>query len=345
MMKTFLENLEMLSMAIGTSGDEGAVRKLIYDEVIAYPGCIAKTDNAGNLIVSKKGAKEPKNKVMFTANMDEIGFMITHIDEKGFLGFSNIGSIDSRVIVGKRVLVGKNAIPGLLGSKAIHLVKKEEFDNPTKTSDLYIDIGAESKEEAEKLVSLGERAVFDSDFCKYGENSVLGRALESRTCCAALMELLKEDAEYSFTVCFTVRGEIRGNGAPAAAFGVAPDISVSVEGAAAGDTPGIPGEKSLCKQGKGTVLSFRDNGTLYDLDLYHFVSETAEKEGIPSQTRTGIFGTGAAEAIHKTRGGIRPVSVGIPVRYIHSPYSALLLSDAESTVSLLKVLSKGLCEV
>ncbi len=345
MMKTFLENLEALSLAIGTSGDEGAVRKLIYDEVIAYPGCLSKTDNAGNLIVSKKGAKEPKNRVMFTANMDEIGFIITHIEENGFLRFSNIGSIDSRVIIGKRLTVGKKSLPGLLGSKAIHLVKKDEFENPVKTGDLYIDIGAESREEAEKLVSVGERAVFDSDFQTFGDGCVLGRALDNRTGCAVLMELLKKEAEYDFTVCFTARGVIGGSGAPAAAFGVAPDIAVAVEAAAAGDTPGVPGEKSLCKQGKGPVLSFRDSGTLYDLELYHYAAELAEKEGIPTQTRTGIFGTGAAEAIHKTRGGIRPVSVAIPVRYIRSPYSSLRISDAENAVSLLEVMSRGLCEI
>ena len=105
-MKTFLENLEMLSLAMGTSGDEAVVRELI---------------------VSKKGKKAPKNRLMFSAHMDEVGFIITHIDENGFLKFSNVGGIDSRVIVGKRVLVGENGIPGLLGSKAIHLVKEEEF--------------------------------------------------------------------------------------------------------------------------------------------------------------------------------------------------------------------------
>ena len=110
-MKTFLENLEMLSLAAGTSGDESAVRKLIYDEVIGYPDCTSKTDNAGNLIVSKKGKKAPKNRLMFSAHMDEVGFIITHIDENGFLKFSNVGGIDSRVIVGKRVRVGKNEIP------------------------------------------------------------------------------------------------------------------------------------------------------------------------------------------------------------------------------------------
>ena len=174
-MKTFLENLETLSLAMGTSGDESAVKKLIYDEVIGYPDCIAKTDNAGNLIVSKKGKNEPKNKLMFSAHMDEVGFIITHIDENGFLKFNNVGGIDSRVIVGKRLVVGESKIPGLLGSKAIHLVKKEEFDNPTKTNDLYIDIGASSKEEAEKVVSIGDSAVICGEslrLCTVAENVV-----------------------------------------------------------------------------------------------------------------------------------------------------------------------------
>lgn len=344
-MKTFLENLESLSTAIGTSGDEAAVKKLIYDEVIAYPNCIAKTDNAGNLIVSKKGKSEPKNKLMFSAHMDEIGFIITHIDESGFLKFSPVGSVDSRVTVGKRVLVGKNSIPGLLGSKAIHLVKKEEFDNPTKTDDLYIDIGAENREEAEKLVSLGDRAVFDSDFCRFGDGCVMGKALDSRSGCAILMELLKEEAEFDFTVCFTTREEIGGNGAPAAAFGVDPDIAVVVGATSAGDIPCVPGDKFICKQGKGPVVSFRDSGTLYDMELYHRIMEICENEKIPAQTKHGIAGSNSAEAIHKARGGIRPAAISVPARYIHSPYVTVKLSDAENAISLIKILSTELCKI
>ncbi len=344
-MKTLLENLEILSMANGTSGDESAVRKLIYDEVMGYPSCIAKTDNAGNLIVSKKGKIQPKNKLMFSAHMDEVGFIITHIDENGFLKFSNVGGIDSRVIVGKRVLVGKNAIPGLLGSKAIHLVKKDEFDNPTKTSDLYIDIGADSREEAEKFVTLGDRAVFDSDFEKFGDGCVMGKALDDRAGCAMLMELLKEDAEYDFTACFTTREEIGGNGASAAAFGVDPDIAVIIEATTAGDVPCVPGDKFICKQGEGPVITFRDKATLYDMDLFHYTMELCKKNGIPSQTKHGVCGGTDAGPIHKTRGGIRPVAVSLPARYIHSPYATIKLSDAEHTVSLLRLLSKGLCEV
>ena len=344
-MKTFLENLEALSLARGTSGDEGAVRKMIYDEVLSYPDCIAKTDNAGNLIVFKKGKNEPKNKLMFSAHMDEVGFIITHIDENGFLKFSNVGGIDSRVIVGKRVLVGENALPGLLGSKAIHLVKKEEFDNPTKTDALYIDIGAENREEAEKLVSLGDRAVFDSDFDKFGDGCVMGKALDDRAGCALLMELLKEEAEYDFTACFTVKEEIGGNGASSAAFTVEPDIAVVIEATSAGDVPCVPGEKFICKQGEGPVVSFRDNGTLYDMELYHYITGLCEKENIPVQTKHGICGFNDAKAIHQSRGGVRPVAVSLPARYIHSPYATIKLSDAENTVSLIKLLSRRLCEI
>lgn len=344
-MKTFLENLEALSMAVGTSGDESAVKNLIYSEVISYPDCVAKTDNVGNLIVSKKGKKQPKNKIMFSAHMDEIGFIITHIDENGFLKFSCIGDIDSRVFIGKRLLVGENSIVGLLGSKAIHLVKKEEFDSPAKTSDLYIDIGAESREEAEKLVSLGDRAVFDSDFSKFGDGCVMGKALDDRCCCAILMELLKEDSEYDFTVCFTTREEIRGNGASAAAFTVSPDISVVVGTSVAGDTPCVPGDKFITKLGNGPAISFRDKGTLYDMEIFRRITKICKDKNITVQTKHGICGENGAEFIHKTKGGIRPVCVSVPVRYAHSPYAAIKLSDAEGLVALIKILSTELCEI
>lgn len=344
-MKTFLENLEALSLARGTSGDESAVKKLIYDEVIGYPDCVAKTDNAGNLIVSKKGKNQPKNRLMFSAHMDEVGFIITHIDENGFLKFSNVGGIDSRVIVGKRVLVGEKALPGLLGSKAIHLVKKEEFDNPTKTDDLYIDIGADSREEAEKLVSVGDRATFDSDFDKFGDGCVMGKALDDRAGCALLMELLKEEAEYDITVCFTTREEIGGNSAGNAAFTVDPDIAVVIEATSAADVPCAPSDKFVCRQGEGPVVSFRDNGTLYDMELYRGIMDLCKEENISAQTKHTICGFNDAKFIHQTRGGIRPVAVSLPARYIHSPYATIRLSDAENTVKLIRILSRKLCEV
>ncbi len=343
-MRNFAQNLEVLSTACGACGDEAAVRKLIYDEVIAYPDCIAKTDNAGNLIVTKKGKKPSKNKVMFSSSMDEVGFIITNIDEKGFLKFSNIGEIDSRVIVDKRVLVGKNFLPGLLGSKAIHLVKKEEFDSPTKTKDLYIDIGAESREEAEKLVNLGDRAVFDSDFSLFGDGCAMGKALDARTGCAVLMELLKEESEFDFTACFTVKGELGGIGGANAAFSVKPDIAVVLGSASCGDMP-TAGGKTLCKQGEGAVISFRDGRTLYDMELFAKVNEIAKEAGIKAQTKQGVFGDSEAYGIHKAVGGVRTVSIAVPVRYAHSPYSVLKLSDCEQVIMLAKKISENFGEI
>ncbi len=344
-MKTLLENIETLSMARGTSGDEDAVRELIYNEIKNISNCEVATDNAGNLIVKKIGRAEPKNRLMFSAHMDEVGFIVTDIEDNGFLKFAAVGSIDPRVAIGKRVLVGKNGIPGLIGSKAIHLVSKEEFDSIAKFKELYIDIGADSKEEAEKLVSLGDRAVFDTDFVAFGDGLIMGRALDDRTGCAMLIELLKDESEYSFYVCFTTREEINGNGASAAAFSVDPDIAVVVESTTAGDVGGVSADKYVCEQGKGPVISFMDKGTVYDMELYHLIMCTAAKNDITVQTKHGICGGNDAAEIHKTRAGIRPAAISVPTRYIHSPAATAKISDIESCLKLLKILSRELCEV
>lgn len=344
-MKNLLQNLEALSIANGTSGDEEAVKELIYNEIKDYSSCSFSFDNAGNLIVKKKGEKAPKNRLMFSAHMDEVGFIITHIDEKGFLRFETVGGIDTRVIIGKRVLVGKTGLPGLIGSKALHLVENDDLKNPPKIEDLFIDIGADSLDEAKKLVALGDRAVYDSDFCLFGNDVVLGKALDDRAGCAMLIELLKEPAKYDFTVCFTTREEVGGNGAPAAAFSVEPDIAVVVESTTAGDVAHVPEDKFVCCQGAGPVVSFMDKGTVYDLELYRFVTELAEKNGIPCQTKHGVYGGNDSKQIHKTRGGIRPVALSLPARYIHSPAAAVKLCDIENSVLLLKKMSTELSEL
>ena len=174
---------------------------------------------------------------------------------------------------------------------------------------------------------------------------VMGKALDDRAGCAILMELLKDEAEYSFTVCFTTREEVGGNSAGNAAFTVDPDIAVVVEATTAADVPCVPGDKFVCKQGKGPVVSFRDNGTLYDMELYHHIMELCEEKNIPAQTKHGICGFNDAKFIHQARGGIRPVAVSLPARYIHSPYATINLSDAENTVSLIRILSRELCEI
>ncbi len=344
-MKTLFENIAALSRITGTSGDEGRVRDYIYNEIKDIPGCAFESDGAGNLIVNKKGAAPTKNRLLFSAHMDEVGFIITHITDKGFLRFSNIGGIDTRLMPGKRVLVGKNEIPGLMGCKAMHQATDDERKKAADIDALYIDIGAESREEAEKLVHLGDRAVWDTDFSEFGEGCILGKALDDRAGCALLIELLKGDAPHDFTAAFTTREEVGGNGGPAAAFGAQPDIAVVVESTTAGDVAGVPEEKWVCHQGGGPVVSFIDRGTVYDMELYTAIMTWAEKEGIPAQTKHGCFGGNDAAHIHKSRDGVRPVAVSLPARYIHAPAASLLKSDVEETSRLLCLLRDHLTEV
>lgn len=338
-MGTLLENLERFCALPGTSGDEAAVRAAIYEEIKDLPGCAAHTDNAGNLIVEKTGRQPPHSKALFCAHMDEVGFIVTRADEHGFLRFGCVGHIDSRVVVGKRVLVGKNRLPGLVGAKALHKIPKEHRGEPAELGDLFIDIGADDKAAAEALVKPGDRAVWDTDFLRLGGSAaVCSRAIDDRAGCALLVELLKGDAPYGFAVAFTTREEVNGNGAPAAGFAVAPDISVVVEATCAGDGFGASEEKYVCAQGKGPVLSFIDEGTVYDPALYEAITALAKENGIPFQPKEGVVGLNDSAAISKSRAGVRPAAVSLPARYIHSPVSTVRTEDLENTLRLLAVL-------
>ena len=138
-----IENLRALSLANGSSGDEGAVRGAILAELAKIPDCKAFVDGIGNILAEKRGANRPQNRVMFCARMDEAGFIVTNIDENGFIQFECIGKVDSRVVIGRRVLIGDCAVPALVGSKALHLLEKDERTSPADTDKLYFDIGAD----------------------------------------------------------------------------------------------------------------------------------------------------------------------------------------------------------
>lgn len=343
MMSDLIKNLGVLSMANGSSGDEGAVRKIILSMLEKIPDCKARVDNLGNILAEKQGKIRPQKRVLFCAPMDEPGFIITNIDENGFLKFECVGSIDSRVVIGRCALIGENSVPALIGNKALHLLEKDERTAPADIDKLYMDIGADSREEAERLVHIGDRGVFDGDFLSFGDGFVMGKALEGRAGCAALIELLSEHAEYDFCACFCVRKEIKGAGCGSAAFTLAPDIAVIVDGAPAGDTPG--GANRSCSIGKGVVTAFKDARTIYDTALCRFITELGKKNNIPVQIKQNLSEYSLGEDIHTARGGIRTVCAEYPVRYAQSAGSVLKISDLEHEVNMLKALSTELCEI
>lgn len=327
------ELLKELCLTDGISGDEGAVRDLIISKV--KDCCQYSVDDLGNLICFRKGRKSPKKKLMICAHMDEVGFMVTYIRADGTLRFDCVGGIDPSVIIGRQVRVGKDRISGVVGSTAVHNLSKEQREKAPSVDSLYIDIGAASKEEAEKYVSLGDCVYYDSEFTELGEHCVKSKAIDDRAGCAIMIKLMQEKPDYDTYFVFNVQEEIGLRGSAVSSFSVAPDFAIVLEATTAADIDGVTGEKRVCELGRGPVVSFMDRRTIYDKELYKLAFDLAT-----CQTKTMIAGGNDAGAIHISGKGVRTISVSVPCRYLHSPSSVIDMSDLISSYKLVKNLSK-----
>ncbi len=325
----------------GISGREDAVREYIISRLPKE--CKYRVDSLGNLIVSKKGLSAPENKVMLTAHMDEVGFIITYITDDGFLKFSCVGGIDERVIFGRAVTVGENGVHGVIGSKAFHQLTSDERMKVPKAEDMYIDIGAKDRKEAEKYVSLGDGAYFYSEYVEFGDGFIKAKALDDRAGCMMLIDIANSDCAYDLTLCFLVQEEIGTRGASAAAFSEKPDYAIVLESTTANDIPDVPENKKVCKLGGGAVISFMDRGTVYNTELYKKAFRTAKENKIPAQTKTAVAGGNDAAAIHKSGGGVKAITLSVPTRYIHSPSSVAKAEDIKSVERLAAALAEELC--
>ena len=327
-----IELIKKLSAVNGTSGDESQVASVIIDEIKDY--CDYKIDALGNLIAFKKGKNEPKHKVMICAHMDEVGFIITNITDKGYLKFANVGGICSGALFGKRVVVGDKKIYGVIGSKPVHFLKKDQESEYPKTDTLYIDIGAKTKEEALEYVSVGDRATFDSDFVEFGDNFIKGKALDDRAGCAVMIKMIQSELEFDTYFVFSTQEEVGARGATVATFSVNPDFAIVLETTTAADIAGVDGDDEVCRLKMGPVISFMDRGTVYDRELYRSALEIAEKNSIKAQPKTKVAGGNDSQVVHKSRGGVRTVAVSMPCRYLHSASCVLEKSDITATLEL-----------
>lgn len=325
-----LERLKEICSLDGTSGDEGAVREYIMNNITADDVSI---DNLGNLIVFKKGRKTPKNKIMLAAHMDEVGFMVTDVTVDGFLRFGAVGGVDPRVVLGRGVRFANGTL-GVVGTKATHQQSADERKKAPDFSDMYIDIGALSKEAAEKLVSRGDTACFDSDFFSFGDGFIKGKAIDDRAGCLIMMDMINSELNYDMWFAFTVQEEVGTRGAKAASFSVEPDIALVLETTTACDIAGVSGDKRVCMLGKGCVVSYMDRSTIYDKELYKLAFDTADKLGVPAQTKTVVAGGNDSGAIHVSRSGVRTCALSVPCRYLHSPSCVIKESDFEATKAL-----------
>lgn len=333
-----IKTLKELCLLNGISGDESCVREYIIEKV--RDKCDYSVDNLGNITAFRKGKKTPEKKLMIAAHMDEVGLIVTSVRSDGTLTFETVGGIDSAVIIGKRVKIGKNGLSGVVGSKAIHKLSAEEREKAPKISDLYIDFGAADKAEAEKYVSVGECVYFDSEFMEFGNNRIKSKAIDDRAGCALMLRLIEEEPEYDTFFVFNVQEEIGLRGSTVSAFSLQPDIAIVLEATTAADIDGADGAAKVCTINGGPVVSFMDRSTMYDKELYKTAFETAKENGIKCQTKSMIAGGNDSGAIHISGKGVRTIAVSLPCRYLHSLSCVISKQDFDDAYRLVKLMMK-----
>lgn len=329
MMKT----LEELCLLHGVSSDEGPVRDYICKKAEPYATSM-RSDAMGNLMVWKKGAKEGREKLLLAAHMDEVGLMVRSVTEEGYIKFVTVGGIDRRVLIGKRVLLGKEKIPGVIGLKAYHLLGRGEEKTVPKLADFYIDIGAKSKEEVAGLLSPGDLVSFEGEFRTVGSEMIRAKAIDDRIGCAVMLELLRKPLPMDCTFLFTVQEEVGTRGAIPAAFSEEPGVALILEGTTAADIPSMEEHRQICHLGEGPVIPFMDGGTVYDRGLFEELRALAIRHEIPWQTKHYIAGGTDAAAFQRSRSGVRVAGISAPVRYLHTPSSMVHKKDYYHMIQL-----------
>ena len=338
------EFLKRLLQTPGPSGNERVVASLWREQAQGFAE--VRGDRMGNSFATLNGGGSPR--VMLAGHIDEIGLMVTHIDESGLLRFSGVGGWDPQVLVGQRVLLQtKNGeVPGVIGKKAIHVMEADERKKVSEIKSLWIDIGAKDRDEAKDRVRIGDVAVVDQGIVELPNGRIASRSLDNRMGAFVVLEalrLLSEEDELAAEVVAvsSVQEEIGLYGARGAAFGLDPDAAIAVDVTHATDTPGIPknehGDHSL---GSGPVIKRATN-------LSPIVSEglisAAESEGISYTLEADSRSTSTdADAIQFTRAGIATGLVSVPNRYMHSPNEMVDLEDIEACARLIAVYVRGL---
>lgn len=333
------ELIERLSLAAGVSGAEQEIRALLAQEAETRCDWV-KTDRLGNVIAFKKG-RSSERRILVAAHMDEVGFLITDVMEDGCLRFDVVGGCDPRTVYGKRVLAGSKKVPGIIGGKTVHQRSAEERDKAFTIDQMYLDIGALTREEAGRLVERGEFCVYDSPFVPFGDGYLKGKALDNRVGCAAALTAMAETPAFDTWFAFTVQEEVGLRGAYAAAYELRPDFAVVLDTTTAADIPGVDEGETACGLDQGTVIFLMESTTYYRRETVEFAVELAGRAGIPWQHKNVVAGGLDAGAIHTALAGVETLSLATPCRYLHSASCVICERDAQRTAALLaEVLGK-----
>ena len=345
-----LTMLKDLTDAKGIPGNEREPREVMKKYIEPFADEVF-TDNLGSLIAKKTG-NEHGPKIMVAGHLDEVGFMVTKITEKGFLKFQTVGGWWSQVMLAQRVtIMTKNGdLTGVIGSKPPHILTPEARKKPVQIEEMFIDIGASSKEEAEEWgVRPGDSVVPYFDFTVMNnEKILLAKAWDNRIGCAIAIDVLKKlkDEEHPNIVygVGTVQEEVGLRGAKTSTNMIEPDIGFAVDVGIAGDTPGISEKDANSKIGEGPQIILYDASMVSHKGLRDYVVDVAEKNNIPYQFDSLARGGTDSGSIHLTANGVPALSITVATRYIHSHAAMLHRDDFENAVNLIVEVIKGLSE-
>jgi putative aminopeptidase FrvX len=319
--------LKTLTETFSPSGYEDTVREVILKEVKLFADEV-RVDALGNLIVHRRPANASKNpkKIMLAAHMDEIGVIVSHVDKKGFVRFTNIGGAFGRYTLGARVRF-LNGVTGVVGYDRL-----EQIDNILPINKMYIDVGATSKENCP--VKVGDVAAFERTFIEMGDRLV-AKSLDDRAGVVVLIETLRaiKSTPNDLYFVFTTQEEVGTRGAGAAAFGIDPDLGIAVDVTPTGDTPSSI--KMVMELGMGPCIKFRDVGMISDPRVVDWMIKTAEKAKIPYQREVLLVGSSDAREIQISRAGVMTGALSIPCRYVHSASEMVDVNDLKNSVKLL----------
>ncbi len=328
--------LEAFSNADGPSGWESPVRALIVGAVRDHVDSL-EVDAMGNLVAriepsggrSRRGAPH----VMLCAHMDEVGFMVTAVEKDGRLRFRKVGGIDPRILLGQVFRIGQNGARGVVGVLPAHLLTNNDMNKVIPIEELFLDIGAASREEALQAISIGDLVAFDTTYESAGRVRK-GKAFDDRVGCAVLASLVQKRPPVPVTAVWTVQEEIGTRGAAAAARRVAPDLAIILEGTASGESPGASPEEQQPRMGGGPTITIQDRSLMADARLVDLLEKTAKRRRIPTQwKRPGVGGTDAGR-IALSGAGVPAAVVSVACRYIHAPAAYLDIRDPQRVVEL-----------
>lgn len=333
-----------LSSLLGVSGYEEEVRNFILDEIekkdLADKAWI---DSLGNVLAIKEGTTG-QDRILLDAHIDEIGFMISHIDKKGFLRFVPIGGWDNRILLGQSVILKSGdgqLFHGIIGSKPPHLTTVEERKKVVDILNMYIDIGMSSEEEVlKKQINIGTIGTLFSPFAEFPNGMVRGKAFDDRSGCNVLLHtmMLLKEKEHNDTVLFNfaAQEEVGGYGAITGSYSLKPTMAIAIENTTAADVPGIKDSEIPVYIGKGPAITVADISIISNPKVNKRLIKNAEIRKLTYQYKKPRYGMTDAGKIQFSRSGVPSTVVSVPCRYIHSPTSLLKLDDIYKTIQLIE---------